>query len=68
MNGDQFIRKTRKLAKAKGVPFSVNRKRGKGSHAVVYFGDRKTTVQQHEIPNGTLFGMCKSLGIKPEEL
>lgn len=68
MNGEQFIRKTRKLAKAQGVEFSVNRKRGKGSHAVVYFGKRRTIVPHSEIKTGTLRGMCGDLGIKPEDL
>jgi hypothetical protein len=68
MNGTEFIRKTRKLARKNQMFFDVNTKRGKGSHSVVYYGTKKTICQKGEIPKGTLKGMCSALGFTPEDL
>lgn len=68
MNGDEFIRKLRKLAKAEGVDFEVVTKKGKGSHKTVYYGDEKTTVKHGEIKKGLLKGMCNQIGIDKEDL
>ncbi len=68
MNGDEFIRKLRKLAKSKGVDFDVITHKGKGSHKTVYFGKKKTTVKHGEIKKGLLKGMCKQIDIDAEDL
>jgi len=40
MKGSEFIRKIKKLAKAKNISVRLDKKRGKGSHITLYFGDR----------------------------
>lgn len=67
MNGKEFIRRVRKLAKATGTPVRVET-HGKGSHKRLWLGDRFTTVQSGEIAKGTLAAMCKQLGIAARDL
>lgn len=72
MDGNEFLRKLRRLGRARGVGVRyVNmRGAGKGSHGTVYFGSRKTTLQypRRELKPGTLRAMCRQLGIDPREL
>jgi mRNA interferase HicA len=39
MKGSEFIRKVKKLAKERGIEAYVDKKRGKGSHVTLYFGE-----------------------------
>ena len=59
-----------KLGKARGVPVRVDRKRGKGSHRTLYFGDRKTIIRnpKDELKTGTYHAMLKQLGISEGDL
>ena len=59
-----------KLGKARGVPVRVDRKRGKGSHQTLYFGDRKTIIRnpKDELKTGTYHAMLKQLGISEGDL
>ena len=41
----------------------MDRKRGKGSHAVLYIGSRRTIVSRGEYTKGTLGKMLRDLGI-----
>ena len=68
MNGQEFIRKTRKLARKNGVTFEVASNRGKGGHQIVYYGDKMTTVKTSEISKPLLKAMCKQLNIDPDDL
>ena len=56
MNSKQFIRSVNRLAAKRGIAVRIDAKRGKGSHAMVFFGGRATVLPQHKdkIPNGTL--------------
>jgi mRNA interferase HicA len=67
MNGDQFIRKARKWAKANGQDFRVDASRGKGGHQLLYVGAAMTTVKTSEIGTGLLRAMLKQLNIPHEE-
>jgi len=60
MKGSEFVRKVQMLAK----------KRGKGSHMTLYFGERMTIIRnpKDELKTGTLHAMCKQLGIEKGEL
>ena len=53
------------VARPRGVAVRVDSKRGKGSHVILYYGTRKTTVKDRrkEIPAGLLSGMLRQLGI-----
>ena len=70
MKGSEFIRKTHALANARGLPWRLDEKRGKGSHVTLYVGDRMTVVRnpKSELKTGTLHAMCKQLDIRKGEL
>ncbi|HEX9646556.1 MAG TPA: type II toxin-antitoxin system HicA family toxin [Alphaproteobacteria bacterium] len=52
------------------MPVSVRQRRGKGSHLLLDFGDRWTTIPNHpgDLPPGTLRAIRRQLGIDPDEL
>ena len=70
VNGREFIKRVRRLARRNGIAVRFDRTRGKGSHGTLYFGDRFTVVKDRRKPlkTGTLHGMCKQLGIDPNDL
>ena len=70
MNGREFISKVRKLAGRNDIAVRFDRTRGKGSHGTLYYSDRHTVVKDRKKPlkTGTLRGMCKQLGIDPNDL
>jgi len=68
VNGKEFTRRARRLARRKGERFTVVSKRGKGGHQTAYFGRCFTTVKTGEIGIGLLRKMCRDLGIDPEDL
>ena len=67
MNGKEFIRKVRKIARDNGVECYVTKK-GKGSHQTLHYNENRTIVQVGQIPKGTFNNMCKQLGIDKDEL
>ena len=70
MKGGEFVRKVQKLARKRGVPAQWIPERGKGSHGLLYFGGRITTVRnlKDELDKGAFHGMLKQLGLTPKEL
>lgn len=70
MNGSEFLRKIRRYAKRADRAYRFETKPGKGSHGVVTFDGRKTTVKDRrkEIGPGLFAAMCKQLGIAPRDL
>ncbi len=62
MNREKLIRELRAYAKEKGLPFSVDTKKGKGSHYLVKLGDKVTTVQS-DINEGRAQRIRKQLGV-----
>ena len=70
MKGSEFIRKVQTLAKARGLSWRLDAKRGKGSHVTLCLGDRMTVVRnlEDELKTGTLHAMCKQLGIGRDQL
>lgn len=70
MRGNEFIKKVRRLAKLRGCECEWHPDKGKGSHGALTFGDKWTIVRnpQDELKSGTFHGMCKQLGIRPDEL
>ncbi|MGB5635819.1 MAG: type II toxin-antitoxin system HicA family toxin [Waterburya sp.] len=69
MKGSEFIKKVKKLAKAKGLAVNIDTSRGKGSHITLYYGERYTVVRnlKDELKTGTYKAMLKQLGIKENE-
>lgn len=45
MNGDEFLRRIKKLGKDRGIAVQFDKRHGKGSHGTLYYGDRKTTLK-----------------------
>jgi len=59
----RFIGELRDEAKAKGLSFRVETWRGKGGHAMVFVGDKLTTVPAREIDPKTAKKIRKTLGL-----
>lgn len=70
MNGHEFERLLRKLARRNGVTAYFEAGRGKGSHGRLYYGNRFTTLKDRrkEIGPGLLKAMLDQLGIARQEL
>lgn len=60
---DRFIAELRNVAKARGLAFAVTKGRGKGGHALVWVGDRVTTLPSREIDPKTAAKIRKALGL-----
>jgi hypothetical protein len=60
---DRFIRELRKEAEARGLSFRVETWRGKGGHAMVFVGDKLTTVPSRDIDPKTASKIRKQLGL-----
>lgn len=65
MRGNEFIKRIKRLARDQGVKSRVDKKRGKGSHVTLYYGNRKTIVRnpKDELKTGTLAAMLQQLGL-----
>jgi len=70
VNGSEFLRKIKRLARRRGLAVVIVPDKGHGSHGRLYFGDRFTTVKdlKKEIGAGLLGSMLDDLGIREEEL
>lgn len=70
MTGADFIRRIRKIARARRIEVRFESRRDKGSHGRLYFGDRFTTVKDRkkEIGPGLLRKMLTDLGLDPSDL
>ena len=70
MKSKQFFESIRRLARERGLTVSLDKKRGKGSHALLKFGDRRTILKdlRKTVGPGLLRKMCRDLGITPEDL
>jgi hypothetical protein len=60
---DRFIAELRDAAKARGLSFKIETWRGKGGHAMVWVGDKVTTVPSREIDPKTARKIRKALGL-----
>ncbi len=69
MKGNEFIRRTLKLAKQRGIEARVDKKRGKGSHVTLYYSDKHTVVRspKDELKIGTFKAMLKQLDLSGNE-
>lgn len=63
VNRDQFLRQLRDHAKANGVLFRFDSRKGKGGHGRVYVGEKFTTVPSGELKKPTLESILKQLGL-----
>lgn len=70
MKGSEFVRRVRQLARKRGVFVDLQTERGKGSHSMLFYGNRRTVIRnlKDEIKTGTLHGMLKQLGLSLDDL
>ncbi len=70
VNGTEFVRKIRALGRRRSIPVQFYPKPGKGSHGVLFFGSRRTTIKdrKQEIGAGLLADMLRQLGIRKRDL
>ena len=67
MTGAEFIRRARRYARRAGLSFCFDPRRGKGSHGVLYVGERRTIVKLGELKPGAFHGMLTQLEISMED-
>jgi hypothetical protein len=60
---DRFVAELRREAKARRLPFKVEKWRGKGGHAMVTVGSTSTTLPSREIDPKTTKKIRKDLGL-----
>jgi mRNA interferase HicA len=65
VTGNEFLRRLSRLARTRGVPIRIDQRKGKGSHATLYYGNRKTILKdpKQEIGPGLLRAMLTQLGL-----
>jgi len=70
MKGSEFLKRIQKLAKEKGIACSWHPDKGKGSHGVLKFSDKRTVLRnpKDELKTGTYHGMLKQLGLSEKDL
>ncbi len=67
MTGKEFIKRAKRYARRTGKKFRFDPRHGKGSHGMLYIGDRRTTVKQGELAAGTFRNMLQQPDIAKEE-
>jgi mRNA interferase HicA len=70
MKGEEFIRKLKRRGHKNGIPVKLVYRRGKGSHATLFYGTSFTIIPdiRHELKTGTLHAMLQQLGLSLEDL
>lgn len=70
MKGSEFLKRIQRLAKGKAVACSWRPDKGKGSHGVLTFGDKRTILRnpKDELKTGTYHAMLKQLGLTEKDL
>jgi predicted RNA binding protein YcfA (HicA-like mRNA interferase family) len=70
MNGNEFMRKIKRLGKDRGVFVLFDTEQGKGSHGTLYYGTGKTTLKDRtkEIGPGLLHKMLNDLGLEKKDI
>ena len=62
-NRDRFIAQVKAEALEKGIEFRVLKSRGKGGHALIFVGDKVSTLPSREIDPKTASKIRKALGL-----
>ena len=70
VKGSEFVRKIQKLGRKHGVAVKWVPARGKGSHGLLYFGSRLTTVRniKDEMDKGAFHRMLRQLDLTAKDL
>ena len=67
MSDREFLRRLRRYARKRGLAVDYRPDSGKGSHAEVWLGDRKTMLPRGELKPGTFRSVLRELGIEKRE-
>ncbi|MGB5885040.1 MAG: hypothetical protein WBG28_13150, partial [Desulfobulbales bacterium] len=64
------IKILRKLGKQRGLTVRIDKKRGRGSHFTLYFGDNRTIMKDRtkEIGSGLLKKLLDNLGVSRDDI
>ena len=64
-----FVKRVAELGRERQVPVRLDAKRGKGSHSILYYAERKTVVkdQNKDIGSGLLSAMIRQLDLDPDD-
>ena len=70
VRGSEFLKRIMTIGRERGVPVELVKRRGKGSHATLFFGDKYTVLKDRrkEIGEGLLNRMLKDLGLTKDDL
>ena len=70
MRGHEFLERVRRIGKKRRISVRIDVKRGKGSHAILYFAGRKATLKdpRKEISPNLLSDMLRQLGLTRRDL
>jgi hypothetical protein len=70
VRGNEFLRRVQEMGKRRGVDVRFVAHRGKGSHGLLYYGSRMTTLRdlKDEIDKRAYHKMLKQLGLAPQDL
>lgn len=60
---DRFVTALREEAQRRGLSFKLTKGRGKGGHAMIWVGDRVSTLPSREIDPKTATKIRKALGL-----
>ncbi|WP_419945396.1 type II toxin-antitoxin system HicA family toxin [Candidatus Poriferisodalis sp.] len=67
MTDREFLRRLRRYARNRGLAVDYRPELGKGSHAEVRLGERRTYLPRGEMKPGTLRSVLRDLGIDKRE-
>jgi mRNA interferase HicA len=69
-DGNELVRRLIWLGRQRGVEVRLDELKGKGSHAALYYGLRRTTLKDRrkEIGPGLLRATLRHLGLTPPDL
>jgi mRNA interferase HicA len=70
VRGKEFVRRIQALGKERGIIVRWATHRGKGSHGLLYYGSKMTTVRdlKDEIDKHAYHNMLKQLGLSENDL
>jgi mRNA interferase HicA len=70
VNGNELLKRLRRLARDRNLQLKRVRERGKGSHATLYLGARFTILKDRnkEIGPGLLLKLLRDLGLRKSDI
>jgi len=70
VNGNELLKRLRRLARQRGLPVRLVHERGKGSHGTLYLGKCYTIMKdrKQEIGPGLLGKMLRDLGLTKQDI